>query len=133
MKQYIGLNKKTGEWVIADNILVNKRNKKVYLIKDLFKLEKLNFQALAKYEVLPQSVGESVTQDAQGNMIFCGDDVEIEYYNQSQPRVKYKIEAKVYYEEQAKIFFMRSENNKVFMFHGDSQHFISSIKRLKRD
>lgn len=132
MHIYIGLSIVNDKWITAVNKIVDERNNDVYLVNNLFSNETLDLKKLKPFKVYPDSVGEFVTKDADGKLIYCGDEVKIAYYLIDNPSDKYTITAKVLFDEEAKIYYMRSENNKVFLFSGDSMHFISSIKRLKR-
>lgn len=135
MQNYIGKNIKTGEWVVADNKLVDCENQEVYLIPNLFYLKemKIDKKSLFKYKVEKDSVGIAVAKDINGKILYCGDDVEIEYYlKKAEVQNKQVAKAIICYDYKSKIYYMRTSDNRIFLFEGDSIHFISKIKRVGR-
>lgn len=137
MKKYIGQNIKTWEWVTSDNALYNKKSNDLYLIPDLFSKDELSLdkKSLSKYRVYIKTAGWAVDKDINGETIYAGDTVEIEYYNKNGAvfiQGKKSVRAIVCYDKNLKIHYMLS-GKKIFMFSGDNQHLISSIKRIGRN
>lgn len=134
-KSFIGKCKKTGKWIVSDNILYDNVNKDYYLPYNMFEKEKVRMVTkrsdLDKYKVIKESIGESVCKDIDGATIFTNDIVSICYYEKNNPSIKLQITAKVDYDKQANIFYMKADK-KIFLFAGDSYHYISSIKRIGR-
>ncbi len=135
MQKYIGKSIKTNQWVKSNNILVDPKNNDTYLIPDLFSLDNLSLdkRSLVKYKVDNKSVGIAIAKDINYETIYSGDRVEIAYYNLKSPARKKIISiVTVCYDGESKLYYMQSDEKKVFLFKGDSYHLISSIKRIGR-
>lgn len=134
-KSFIGKSKKTGKWLISENILYDNVNDEYYLPYNMFEKEKVRMVTkrsdLDKYKVIKESIGESVCKDIDGKTIYTNDIVAINYYDKSNPSIKLNITAKVQYDKDANIFFMKADK-KIFLFAGDSHHYISKVKRIGR-
>lgn len=134
MQKYIGKSKETQKWVKANNMLVDPKNGDTYLVPDLFSMDelKLDSKSLAKYKIEKSSLGIAVAKDINKEIIYSGDLVEVHYYNQiSNATKKYMSIAIVCYDSEAKLYYMKGTDEKrVFLFSGDSHHFISSITRI---
>ena len=136
MKKYIGQNIRTWQWITSDNVLYDKKANETYLIPNLFSKDELplNKKALSSYRVYPKSIGWAVSKDINGETIYAGDTVEIDYDNKNEATFNGRntVRAIVCYDKNLKIHYMLS-GKRIFMFNGDSNHFISSIKRIGRN
>lgn len=136
IKTYIGKLQKTGKIIESKCKLYDEYNNTYYLPNDLFeenKIKSTNSRTdLYKYKVYNNSIGESVTKDSDGKTIYTGDEVEIYYYEKNNSTKRFKIRATVIYDNKAQLYYMRTIDNQVFLFTGDTQHFISKIIRIGR-
>lgn len=121
----------SGNWIVADNIIYDRKKGAYYLIPDLFSKNVLNCAsraALVKYKIVPKTLGLSVCKDCYGKTLYTGDTVIVVYYKKNNPTQKLKQECKIIEDDKNQIIYMKAINsNAIFLFHGDAIHIITKI------